>query len=94
MGNSRPTWWSLRLRDHFDEIEQVNRVVLHEARYGGEKSPPAMLEGIQNFYVTELVGYTKSYPGLVITLLSGGRDALVSVWMAGPRKIPPPCRVG
>ena len=24
----------LRLRDHFDEIEQVNRVVLQEARYG------------------------------------------------------------
>ena len=61
----------LRLRDHFDEIEQVNRVVLHEARYGGEKSPPALLERIRNFYVTELVDYTKSYPGLVITLHLG-----------------------
>ena len=62
----------LRLRDHFDEIEQVNRVVLHEARYAGQKSPPALLDGIRNFYVTELVGYTKSYPGLVITLNLGG----------------------
>jgi phosphoserine phosphatase RsbU/P len=62
----------LRLRDHFDEIEQVNRVVLHEARYGALKSPPAMLEGIQKFYVTELVDYTKSYPGLVVTLYLGG----------------------
>ena len=61
----------LRLRDHFDEIEQVNRVVLHEARYGGEKSPPALLDGIRKFYVTELVSYTKSYPGLVITLHLG-----------------------
>ena len=61
----------LRLHDHFDEIEQVNRVVLHQARYGGEKSPPAMLERIRNFYVTELVDYTKSYPGLVITLHLG-----------------------
>jgi len=61
----------LRLRDHFDEIEQVNRVVLQEARYGGEKSPPAMLDGIRKFYVTELVSYTKSYPGLVITLHLG-----------------------
>jgi sigma-B regulation protein RsbU (phosphoserine phosphatase) len=58
----------LRLRDRFDRIEQVNRVVLHEARFGGEKSPPAMLERIRNFYVTELVDYTKSYPGLTITL--------------------------
>jgi sigma-B regulation protein RsbU (phosphoserine phosphatase) len=60
-----------RLRDHFDEIEQVNRVVLHEARYGGEKSPPVLLERIQRFYVTEMVDYTKSYPGLVITLHLG-----------------------
>jgi sigma-B regulation protein RsbU (phosphoserine phosphatase) len=60
-----------RLRDHFDEIEQVNRVVLHEARYGGIKSPTKLLAGIQKFYETELVNYTKSYPGLVITLHMG-----------------------
>ena len=61
----------LRLHDHFDEIEQVNRVVLQEARYGGEKSPPALLDRIRKFYVTELIDYTKSYPGLVITLHMG-----------------------
>jgi sigma-B regulation protein RsbU (phosphoserine phosphatase) len=61
----------LRLRDRFDRIEQVNRVVLHEARYGGEKSPPALLERIRNFYVTEMIDHTKSYPGLVITLHLG-----------------------
>jgi len=61
----------LRLRNRFDEIEQVNRVVLHEARFRGEKSPSALLERIQNFYVTELASYTKSYPGLVITLKMG-----------------------
>jgi sigma-B regulation protein RsbU (phosphoserine phosphatase) len=61
----------LRLRDHFDEIEQVNRVVLHEARFGGEKSPSVLLEKIRNFYVTELIDHTKSYPGLVITLHLG-----------------------
>ena len=71
----------LRLRDHFDEIEQVNRVVLHEARYGGQKSPTAMLEGIRKFYVTELVDYAKSYPGLVITLHLG--DATRSFLLDG-----------
>ncbi len=60
-----------RLNDHFDEIKQVNRVVLHEARYGAEKSPPALLARIQRFYVTEMVDYTKSYPGLMITLHLG-----------------------
>jgi len=58
----------LKLRDHFDEIEQVNRVVMHEARSTGEKSPQVMLEGIQRFYLTELVNHKSSYPGLVISL--------------------------
>ena len=61
----------LRLRDHFDEIEQVNRVVLHEARYGEEKSPVALLDNIQKFYLSELADYRKSYPGLVVTLHLG-----------------------
>ncbi len=62
----------LRLRDHFDEIEQVNRVVLHEARFGGEQSPSVLLDRIQRFYVTQLSDYQRSYPGLIITLHLGG----------------------
>jgi len=61
----------LRLRDHFDEIEQVNRVVLHEARSTGETSPQVMLKGIEKFYHTELVNYATSYPGMIITLYLG-----------------------
>lgn len=61
----------LKLRDHFDEIEQVNRVALDEARFTHEKSPPAMLARIQKFYVTEMVEHAKSYPGLTITLRLG-----------------------
>jgi len=60
-----------RLRDHFDEIEQVNRVVLHEARYRGSNSPQELLAGIEKFYLTEMAGYTQSYPGLAITLHLG-----------------------
>jgi len=60
-----------RLGDHFDEIEQVNRVVLHEARFTGEKSPGALLARIQKFYVTEMIEHAKSYPGLTITLRLG-----------------------
>ncbi len=57
----------LRLQDHVDEIEQVNRVVLNEARYGGEISPEVLLDKIQKFYVTEMVNHARNYPGLVIT---------------------------
>src|SRR5579862_9105869 len=82
----------LRLRDHFDEIEQVNRVVLQEARYGGEKSPSTLLDGIKNFYVTRLVSYSKSYPGLVITLHLGNdtRSFLLDGMTAeNPSPVPP-----
>jgi sigma-B regulation protein RsbU (phosphoserine phosphatase) len=61
----------LRLRERFDEIEQVNRVVLHEAKSSGEKSPQVMLDRIQRFYVDGLVQHATSYPGLVITLRLG-----------------------
>jgi sigma-B regulation protein RsbU (phosphoserine phosphatase) len=40
-----------------------------------------MLDGIQKFYVTELAGYTKSYPGLIITLNLG--DATRSFFLNG-----------
>ena len=61
----------LKLRDHFDEIGQVNRVALDEARFTGEKSPQAMLARIEKFYVTEMIEHAKSYPGLTITLRLG-----------------------
>ena len=65
-----------RLRDHFDEIEQVNRVVLHEARYGGEKSAPALLPGFRNstspnWQITRQLSRAGDH------LAPGRRDALV-----------------
>jgi sigma-B regulation protein RsbU (phosphoserine phosphatase) len=62
---------ALNLRDHFDELEQVNRVVRHEAHRGGPSSPDARLEGIRNFYVAELAKHAASYPGLEVTLSLG-----------------------
>jgi len=86
----------LNLRDHFDEIKQINRVVLHEARFAGEKAPQAALDRIRNFYLAELGEFTGSFPGLVITLrldgvsrsfLLDGRPADDSItapgWMKG-----------
>jgi sigma-B regulation protein RsbU (phosphoserine phosphatase) len=86
----------LRLRERFEEIEQVNRVVLHEARSSGEKSRQVMLDRIQRFYVEELVQHASSYPGLVITLRlgdatrafllngrPGGNPVTIPSWMRG-----------
>jgi sigma-B regulation protein RsbU (phosphoserine phosphatase) len=80
----------LRLRERSDEIHQVNRVVLREASFTGEKSPQVVLDGIRNFYVTELVRHTSSYPGLVITLRLGGatRSFLLDGKPADPVTVP------
>jgi sigma-B regulation protein RsbU (phosphoserine phosphatase) len=62
----------MKLREHFDEIKQVNRVVEHEARFAGSAAPQVVLDRIRNFYVTELIHHAESYPGLEITLNLGG----------------------
>ena len=62
----------MKLREHFDEIKQVNRVVEHEARFAEPAPPAAVLDRIRNFYVTELIHHASSYPGLEITLRLDG----------------------
>jgi sigma-B regulation protein RsbU (phosphoserine phosphatase) len=61
----------LNLRQHFDEIKQVNRVVLHEARFIGGNSPDAVLDRIRSFYLSEFRSHADSYPGLALTLRIG-----------------------
>lgn len=60
-----------KLRERFDELQQVNRTVLHEAHLTKLTSPSDTLELIRKFYVSELLEHTSSYPGLEITLRLG-----------------------
>jgi phosphoserine phosphatase RsbU/P len=62
-----------RLRNLFDELKQVNRVVVHEAHEAPAMPPDALLDHWQTFYVTELSSHASSYPGLEITLRLGSR---------------------
>jgi phosphoserine phosphatase RsbU/P len=59
------------IREHFDELHQVNRAVLHEARLSKRVSAQALLDQIQDFYVSELVKHAANYPRLEITLRLG-----------------------
>jgi sigma-B regulation protein RsbU (phosphoserine phosphatase) len=60
-----------QLREHFAQLNQVNRVVLHEARLTRETSPEVMLDRIRSIYVSELAEHAASYPGLEITIQIG-----------------------
>jgi sigma-B regulation protein RsbU (phosphoserine phosphatase) len=62
---------SVRLRNHFDELQQLNRVVVHEAVHTTARTPEALIAQLRNFYDIDLKQYAMSYPGLVITVRAG-----------------------
>jgi sigma-B regulation protein RsbU (phosphoserine phosphatase) len=59
---------TLRLRESFAELKQVNRAVIHEACLTERMPPDAMLDRIQRFYVSELQEHRANYPGLEIAV--------------------------
>ncbi len=61
----------LKLRDRADGLEQLTRVVGHEARHSLARTPEALTEQIERFVVTELGEHAASYPGLEISLQVG-----------------------
>jgi len=61
------------LRERFEQLQQVNRAVAHEAHLNTSSSADPALDRLQNFYVTELEQHADSYPGLEITLRIGSQ---------------------
>lgn len=57
-----------RMRDHVDELKQVNRVVAREAVHIPAQDPAHFLDALQQFYANDFRDYSTSYPGLEITL--------------------------
>ncbi len=63
-----------RLKNHADELRQLNRVVVHEVHLAPPPSPETLLDYLRAFYVTELSNHAQSYPGLEITLRVGALE--------------------
>lgn len=61
-----------RLRNHFDELKQLNRVVAHEAVHTRTRAPGELIDELQSFYSNDLGAYASSYPGLQISLRVAG----------------------
>lgn len=64
---------NLRLRDHLDQLAQLNRVVVHQVHQSSPKNTRDLLDGLRAFYASELSQHTPSYPGLEITLRLGSQ---------------------
>ena len=70
---------TLRLRESFRELTQINRAVIHETRLVDRMPPEAMLERLRRFYVSELQKHQANYPGLEITLRLGSQTRAFSL---------------
>lgn len=62
------------LRDHFDQLRQLNRAVVHEARLSHDKTPETLLDDLRTFYVSQLREHQANYPGLEITVRLGSLE--------------------
>jgi hypothetical protein len=64
---------TLKIREHVDELRQLNRVVGHEAHQSRQPNPTVLLDRLQQFYFNELREHAESYPGLEVTARVGSR---------------------
>jgi sigma-B regulation protein RsbU (phosphoserine phosphatase) len=75
------------LRERFDQLQQVNRAVAHEAHLHTSARAEEALDRLQNFYVKELEQHAVNYPGLEVTLWIGSQ---VRAFRLDGTKIQPP----
>ena len=59
---------TLNVNDQVDQLEQVNRIVAHEAYVSPAQTPDQLLDKLQLFYVQQLSQHAASYPGLEIVV--------------------------
>jgi sigma-B regulation protein RsbU (phosphoserine phosphatase) len=78
------------LREHFDELQQVNRAVAHGARLNSSLTAEQTLDRLENFYVKELKHHADNYPGLEVTLRIGSQ---VRGFRLDGTKIQPPLTI-
>jgi sigma-B regulation protein RsbU (phosphoserine phosphatase) len=65
---------TLNVNDQVDQLEQVNRIVAHEAYVSPARTPDQLLDHLQQFYVRQLSQHSASYPGLEIALRVGNQE--------------------
>ena len=78
------------LRQHFDELQQVNRAAVDEAHLNRSSRAEEVLDRLQNFYIKELDKHAASYPGLEVTLRMGSQ---VRAFRLDGTKIQPPLAI-
>ena len=86
---------NMRLRNRADELQQLDRVVVHEVHQAAPVDPSELLEGLKDFYVSELSKHSADYPGLEVSLRIGSQwraFRLDGSLVEEPVSIPPWCK--
>jgi len=81
---------ALNLRDHLNQLRQLNRVVIHESRLTRAPSPEALISDLERLYANELSTHTAGYPDLEITVRVG---ALVRAFRLNGERLEKPVAV-
>lgn len=81
---------ALNLRDHLNQLRQLNRVVIHESRLTRAPSPEALISDLERLYANELSTHTAGYPDLEITVRVG---ALVRAFRLNGERLEKPVTV-
>lgn len=58
-------------RSRVDDLQQLNRVVIHQVDHVDQESPEALLSQLQQFVTSDLATQRANYPGLEVTFRCG-----------------------
>ncbi|MGA8182065.1 MAG: PP2C family protein-serine/threonine phosphatase [Terriglobia bacterium] len=65
---------TLNVNNQVEKMEQLNRIVAHEAYVSPAQTPEQLLDHLQQFYVQQLSQHAASYPGLEIVVRVDDRE--------------------
>lgn len=65
---------TLNVNDQVEKMEQLNRIVAHEAYVSPAQTPDQLLGQLQQFYVKQLSQHAASYPGLEVVVRVDNRE--------------------
>ncbi len=65
---------TLNVNDQVEKMQQLNRVVAHEAYVSPAQTPDQLLDHLQQFYVQQLSQHAASYPGLEVVVRVDNRE--------------------
>ena len=79
---------TLNVNDQVGKLEQLNRIVAHQAYMSSAKTPAELLDQLQQFYLQQLAQHSTNYPGLEIVLRVGNQQRAFSLNGSPLRRIP------